>query len=288
VSVTGDAWVAVATGRPDYPEVWQDEKRLARLVGDLLDGPQNGAETEVLAALFETGLIRVNHQNPELKDALEKLRTLRDAIERPVFVRTLTEGTSAPEPVYIRGNHKRPSEEKNPRHFLEGLGGEAMTGRGSGRLEWVEHLLSPDNPLTARVRVNRIWSRVFGRGIVASVNDFGKMGEAPSHPELLDHLAGDFVKEDWSIKKMVRKMVLSSTFRMSSVPSDEAASMDPSNSLLQHMPIRRMSAESVRDHILAASGALKRNLTARNLLLAERSRKPEIGGTHGGEREKGG
>jgi len=105
--------------------------------------------------------------------------------------------------------------------------------------------------------VNRIWSRVFGRGIVGTVNDFGKMGEPPSHPELLDFLAGDFVKEKWSIKTMIRKMVLSSTFRMSSIPSPEAAELDPQNTFLQRMSIRRMPAEAIRDHLLAASGGLK-------------------------------
>lgn len=259
-SPSDDAWVAVTSRRPDWNRVWASEKPVAQIILDLLEGPDSGAATEVLGALYSAGLVTPDRSNPRTREALAKLKKIRDEIERPVFVRTLTSGTDAHEPVYIRGNHKRPSKEENPRRFLAGLGGEAIEGRGSGRLAWAERLLELDNPLTARVRINRIWSRVFGQGLVASVDDFGKMGEMPSHPELLDFLAADFVKERWSTKGMIRKMVLSSTFRMSSVPDPKAAIEDPKNVFLQHMPVRRMSAESIRDHILAASGELKRDL----------------------------
>lgn len=259
-SYSDEAWVAVTTEVPDWGVVWKNGSSIEEVVKALLQGPGDGAEAEVLGALFATGLLSPDLSNPGLKAALEEFKEQREAIEKPVYVRSLVEGTNMDERVYIRGNHKRPSDEENPRRFLAGLNGEAMAGRGSGRREWAEQLLKPGNPLTARVRVNRIWSRVFGTGIVASVDDFGKMGEQPSHPELLDYLAHDFVKEKWSIKAMIRKMVLSSTFRMSSVPSAEAAQLDPKNTFLQRMPVRRMSAESIRDHILTASGDLKRDL----------------------------
>lgn len=265
-SPTDDAWVAVTSQRPDWAEVWASEKSVDQIIADLLSGPSSGAGVEVLGALFSTNLIAPDRSSPKIQNALSRLKELRDRIDRPVFVRTLAAGTDAHEPVYIRGNHKRPSSDENPRRFLAGLGGDAISGRGSGRLAWADRLLAPDNPLTARVRVNRIWSRIFGQGIVASVDDFGKMGEKPSHPELLDFLATDFVREGWSTKAMIRKMVLSSTFRMSSLPDAKAATDDPKNIYLQHMPVRRMSAESIRDHILSASGELKRDLYGPSIL----------------------
>jgi hypothetical protein len=255
-----NAWVAVTSEIPDWPAVWKRGNSVAEVVASLLADPADGAGTEVLAALFRADLLQTNLADETLGHDLEQLIERRKAVEFPVYVRSLVDGTSADEPVYIRGNHKSPGDEKNPRHFLDGLGGNLIKGDGSGRLSWAEHLIKPENPLTARVRVNRIWSRVFGRGLVASVDDFGKMGEAPSHPELLDYLARDFVNEGWSTKAMIRKMVLSSTFRMSSVPGYQAAELDPGNAFLQRMSIRRMSAESIRDHIMASSGDLNGEL----------------------------
>lgn len=264
VSPSDDAWVAVATELPDWGKVWASKGAVEEVIQSLLNGPVDGAGAEVLGALFASGLLEFDRAG--LKEKRDGLEALRKSIAVPVYVRSMVEGTSKDETIYIRGNHKRPSEEKNPRHFLMGLGGELITGPGSGRREWAEHLVSLDNPLTARVRVNRIWSRVFGRGLVASVDDFGKMGEKPSHPELLEFLARDFVKEKWSTKAMIRKMVLSSTFRMSSVPSYQAGELDPGNLFLQRMSVRRMSAESIRDHILAGSGELKRDLFGPSVL----------------------
>ncbi|MDP7107939.1 MAG: DUF1553 domain-containing protein, partial [Roseibacillus sp.] len=122
-----------------------------------------------------------------------------------------------------------------------------------------KRVASVDNPLTARVRVNRIWARVFGRGLVDSVDDFGRMGGKPSHPELLDYLARDFVENGWSTKKLIRKLVLTRTFQMSSIPGPDMITDDPKNLYLQRMPVARMDAEAIRDHILACSGELKRD-----------------------------
>jgi hypothetical protein len=109
---------------------------------------------------------------------------------------------------------------------------------------------------------NRVWHHLFGRGIVPSVDDFGVMGQPPSHPELLDYLADRFVKEGWSLKKLIRAIVLSSAYRMSSVDADPAksAQIDPQNVLLHHMPVRRLEAEAIRDAILAVSGRLDRTV----------------------------
>ncbi len=135
-------------------------------------------------------------------------------------------------------------------------------GRTSGRrralAEWVT---SPDNPLTARVMANRIWHHHFGRGIVATLNNFGKMGEKPTHPELLDWLATEFVARGWSLKQMHRLIMTSKAYQMAS-QFDNAANQkaDPQNQLLWKFRLQRMDAESLRDNILAVSGKLKREM----------------------------
>ena len=117
-----------------------------------------------------------------------------------------------------------------------------------------------NNPLTGRVMMNRLWHWHFGRGIVASVDNFGVLGQRPSHPELLDYLAGQFVHEGWSLKRMLRQIMLSSTYQMSSLPSEKGSQVDPQNLLLHRMRIRRLQGESIRDAILAISGRLDRNM----------------------------
>jgi Protein of unknown function (DUF1553)/Protein of unknown function (DUF1549)/Planctomycete cytochrome C len=126
----------------------------------------------------------------------------------------------------------------------------------SGRRQLAEWLTSPENPLTARVAVNRIWYHLFGEGIVRTVDNFGTTGEAPSNPELLDHLASRFVAEGWSMKKMIRELMLSHAYRMSSTTSDDAAKADPENRLFSHQNRIRLDAEALRDSILAISGKL--------------------------------
>jgi hypothetical protein len=156
----------------------------------------------------------------------------------------------------IRGDVNREGEAIR-RRFLE-VFGEAKVGAssGSGRLELADHLASSANPQTARVYVNRVWHWVFGAGIVATPSDFGKLGGRPSHPELLDWLAIEFVKEGWSTKKLVRRLVLSRTFRQSGVVREKALDDDPDNRLLHHYPTRRLEAEAIRDSLLAVSGRL--------------------------------
>jgi hypothetical protein len=163
--------------------------------------------------------------------------------------------------IHIRGNHRNLGSEA-PRGFLRLISTNAGTPvmKGSGRLEVAEWLASADNPLTARVMVNRIWAQHFSTGIVSSVDNFGKMGEMPSHPELLDYLSDAFVSSGWSLKYLHRTMLLSSTYQMSSEASEDAQRVDPKNRLLQHMPVRRLEAEAIRDAMLAVSGGLDRTL----------------------------
>src|SRR5262249_13389796 len=140
-----------------------------------------------------------------------------------------------------------------------GVGGEGKrvsTGRRTAFARWVT---SPDNPLFARVMVNRIWQHHFGAGLVTTPDNLGKSGAKPSHPELLDWLATEFVRSGWSVKAMHRLIVKSAVYRQSSAHQPDAlarAQSDPDNRLLSHFPLRRLDAEAIRDSMLAMSGEL--------------------------------
>jgi hypothetical protein len=126
----------------------------------------------------------------------------------------------------------------------------------SGRLEFTQWLTDPKHPLTSRVMVNRIWKHLFGEGLVAPIDDFGATGQPPSHPQLLDHLAVRFVENGWSVKTMIRELVMSRTYRQASTWREGAFVSDPDNKLLWRMPKRRLEAEAIRDAMLAVSGEL--------------------------------
>jgi hypothetical protein len=144
-----------------------------------------------------------------------------------------------------------------PRRFLTVLGGQTLApNSGSGRLALAGWVTDPKNPLTARVMVNRIWAGHFGAGLVATPNDFGTRGTAPTHPELLDYLAARFMKEGWSIKELHRFIVLSETYQRSAAVDEGNMKSDPGNSYLWRYPRRRLNAEEIRDAMLAVSGDL--------------------------------
>jgi len=173
----------------------------------------------------------------------------------------MVEGNGVDEFLLVRGRPQRPRGEVSRRLPLA-LGGESLveaTG-GSGRLALARRLTDPAQPLLARVLVNRIWQHLFGRGLVATVDNWGVLGARPSHPELIDHLAVTFVEnENWSIKRLIRRLVLSSAFAMSSsAPPAAALERDPANRLWHHVPLRRLEGETLRDAILAVSGRLDR------------------------------
>jgi hypothetical protein len=158
--------------------------------------------------------------------------------------------------IHIRGSHTNLGQ-LVPRRFLRVIAGDDQSPpRGSGRLELAEWMASRRNPLTARVMVNRVWKHHFGQGLVRSADNFGRMGDRPSHPELLDWLAQRFMDGGWSVKDLHRTMALSNAYAMSSVESADAARLDPGNALLSHMPVRRLEAEAIRDSILAVTGKL--------------------------------
>lgn len=201
---------------------------------------------------------------PTLQSSVERLSrqyaTAREDLEgqlpRPVLCLAMLDGSGENEPVHIRGNHRNLASEEVPRAALSALGGArpAEAQRGSGRLQLAEGLIDLSNPLCRRVMVNRLWYHLFGRGIVQPVDELGAMGTDPSHPELLDYLADRLSRAGWSRKRMLRDMVLSSTYRMDSTPRPECEGRDPDNRLWHRMRIRRLPAESIRDHVLAVSG----------------------------------
>ncbi len=244
-----------------------------------------------MSALIGAGLaIADPDANPTLRRSLTAHREATQKIPTPRYVRSLTEADPKNEPVYIRGSHKNISQEPNPRRFLDAFGGEVFQTSGSGRIDWANRVADPTNPLTTRVIVNRLWHHVFGQGLVPTVNDLGVMGTAPSHPELLDYLAQDLVRSNWSLKTLIRRMVLSRTYQMSTSPSALALTADPANRLLQHMPIKRLNAEAVRDHILVSSGSLDRKMFGASVpayvdnLPASRAKPPVSGPLDGDNR----
>ena len=159
--------------------------------------------------------------------------------------------------VFIRGNPARLGEEV-PRQFLQVLAGPERQpfSRGSGRLELAQAIVRPDNPLTARVMVNRIWQHHFGTGLVRTASDFGLRAEPPSHPELLDWLAREFVKSGWSVKAMHRLIMSSAVYRRSAQCSEINGRQDADNRLLSHFNRERLDFEQMRDAMLAVSGEL--------------------------------
>ncbi len=171
--------------------------------------------------------------------------------------------------VFVRGNEGNYGDEVKP-HFLTCLAGEnpAPFTHGSGRLELAQAIASKDNPLTARVMVNRVWLHHFGFGIVRSPSDFGTRSDPPTHPELLDYMAVQFMKDNWSIKSLHRKIMLSNVYRMASDESPEASQQDPLNLLLSHFNRQRIDFEATRDAALFASGRLDTTLYGRSVDLA--------------------
>ncbi len=162
-------------------------------------------------------------------------------------------------PVLLRGEVQNEGEIV-PRRFLEVLSPDpkkrAVWKKGSGRLELAQAIADPKNPLTARVLVNRLWQQHFGAGFVSSPDDLGHMGGTPVHPELLDWLATKFIEEGWSIKKLQRTILLSSTYQQDSQPNAAGLAADPDNKLLWHYGVRRMEFEEIYDSLLAIAGTL--------------------------------
>ena len=225
-------------------------------------GEADDDDVRWLSWLLEKGLLSNRADaSPELRALIERYRGIERLLPEPRVVEGLEDaGEGRDFPVLISGAAGSPGEAA-PRRFLSRLFGEEPLARGgSGRRELAELLASERNPLTARVMVNRVWHHLFGRGLVPTVDDFGALGEKPSHPELLDYLARRFMADGWSVKRLIRLIVTSRTFQQSSAAAPEAAELDPSNRLLHHFPVRRLTAEEIRDTLLSVAGELSAEL----------------------------
>ncbi|MEX2169927.1 MAG: PSD1 and planctomycete cytochrome C domain-containing protein [Pirellulales bacterium] len=217
---------------------------------------------------------------------------LESQIPEPVWAGAMLDANGVDEHIHLRGSHKRLDPALTQRRFLEALDGESDSQvHGSGRMQLAEQLVAVDNPLTARVFVNRVWHHLFGRGIVPTVDNFGVLGELPTHPELLDYLAAEFMGNGWDTKQLIRRMVLSSTYRMTSTADADAVARDPANRWLHSARIRRLPAEAVRDALLAVAGNLDRkaggaSVPAHITDFMRDHRSPEKSGPFDGDRRR--
>ncbi len=196
----------------------------------------------------------------ELKTLQAELATREKTAPELPSAMGATEGKTSDVPLLRRGNHLTPGAVV-ARRFPVVLAGEkqpSLPKDQSGRLELAKWLIDPKHPLTARVMVNRVWRWHFGKGLVRSVDNFGLIGEKPTHPELLDYLASEFVRDGWSLKKLHKRLMLSATYQLSSAHDLKAATADPDNRLLWRANGRRLEAEAVRDSLLAVGGLLDR------------------------------
>jgi hypothetical protein len=208
----------------------------------------------------EEAIVVLRGDLAKVEGELGPLKAEREKVARRELFETcygVVEGTVADTRIQKRGEPTRLGPEV-PRHFLNILGGDRLTpSAGSGRRELAEWLVRASNPLTPRVIVNRLWHYHFGKGLVETTNDFGLRGRRPSHPELLEYLAGKFVAEGWSLKRLHREMVLSRAYQMSSADEPHGLEIDPANQYLWRFDRQRLDAESIRDSILLVSGELE-------------------------------
>ncbi|WP_233578199.1 PSD1 and planctomycete cytochrome C domain-containing protein [Tautonia sociabilis] len=203
------------------------------------------------------------NQHTELSRKIDELQANHPGAPPRAMVMVDSERPSEPV-IFLRGNPGNRGPQV-PRQFLELLEGKDRTPftDGSGRLELARKIADPENPLTARVMVNRVWMHLFDRPIVGTPSDFGTRGDAPTHPELLDYLARRFVRDGWSIKAIHRLILSSNAYRQASVDRPEAAAIDPENLLLWRQNRRRLELEPMRDAMLAVAGRLDSRLGGR-------------------------
>jgi hypothetical protein len=180
-----------------------------------------------------------------------------DGLPRTFAMGVVERDEAADSPLYARGELDQPREVV-PRGLVRVLcaGPPDSIAAGSGRGELADWLASPENPLTSRVIVNRVWLHLFGRGLVPTPDNFGAAGQPPSHPELLDTLAVDFIANGWSLKRLIRRIILSRAYRLDSAHDPHNFEVDPDDALVWRMSPRRLDAEAIRDAMLFVSGRL--------------------------------
>ncbi|MDA7929883.1 PSD1 and planctomycete cytochrome C domain-containing protein [Akkermansiaceae bacterium] len=215
---------------------------------------QGGLESVFLTRVYEP----TRKMNARVAEVLEKLEQVKRGIPKTPIMRELAANRRRVTRVHRRGSFLDQGEVVVAR--LPGMFGALPEGAPANRLGVARWLTHSENPLTARVMVNRIWARLFGKGIVETEEDFGTQGSVPTHPELLDWLAVDYQEQGWSLKQLLKTMVLSKTYQQSAKVTQDRLAKDPRNALLSRGARFRLSAEMVRDQALAASGLLTREL----------------------------
>jgi uncharacterized small protein (DUF1192 family) len=242
-----DAPVAIAWRSPITGTV-----RVKGTVADAHPAPLDGVGwrlEQVSSPQWCADLLAQAEVGRELATVDSRLTELRAERERFPVAFAVAEGKAADTKTHQRGDPEKPGDIA-PRKNLDILGGQTLSNpKSSGRLELANWLTSPANPLTVRVMVNRLWQWHMGKGLVATPSDFGTRGTLPSHPQLLDHLASEFIRSGWSLKAMHRLLVLSATYRQ------QAVATDTSGLFVGHLR-RRLTAEEIRDSLLAATGEL--------------------------------
>jgi len=250
---------------PLYESDAAEDVRLANLVLGAVErwGRDDASADDVrlLNEALELGWLTDRAEaGTELARWVERYRAVAQTLEPDVTIGGVADWDEGrDERIGIRGSYTQWGVEV-PRGNIRFLGGAAKRAgaNAAGRLELGLSIADDANPLTARVFVNRVWLHLFGQGLVRTPDDFGHLGETPSHPELLDFLARRFMAEGWSLKRLIKLLVTSATWRQDSRPDEVSERNDPENRLWHHMPVRRLDAESIRDSILAASGRLDR------------------------------
>ena len=229
--------------------------RLGGFASAVRNATQSLGDASLLNWLSANGLLMGS--DSKWSRLVAKRREIEASIPDIQRVPSMTEGRAHNEHVFIRGGHRNTGDEV-PRRFLEAIQGstDGFKTTMSGRLELAQWLVDKGNPLPARVAVNKVWHHLMGRGIVGSVDNFGVLGERPSHPELLDHLAGWFRDNGWSTKGLIRRIMLSRTYQMASTTGDAVAEeKDPKNLLLHRANVKRLEGEALRDAILSITGS---------------------------------
>ncbi|WP_164103747.1 PSD1 and planctomycete cytochrome C domain-containing protein [Candidatus Laterigemmans baculatus] len=214
------------------------------------------AEQRKMREELDAMLLKARNAGKKLADHLKQIPPVPSAY-------AVQDGDPVDARIQIKGEPDRLGADV-PRHFPEILGGqqlpEEVAATTSGRLQLARWITSPENPLTARVIVNRVWQRHFGQGLVATSSDFGLRGEPPTHPELLDWLAGEFIRSGWSIKHLHRLILTSRTYQLSSQDRVDNLQLDPENHQYWKFNRQRLDAESIRDTLLSITGSLDRTL----------------------------
>ena len=213
-------------------------------------GKISDAEAKYMDLMLKEGILNneLASMPPRLQKLIKKYRELEKAIIIPKRAPGLHESEVVNSKLFVRGDHRKESHEV-PRSFLEVFSDKKYTSENSGRLQLAHDITSDANPLKSRVLVNRLWNYVFGNGIVPSTDNFGLLGKKPTHPELLDYLALDFEKNNWSIKTALRKMMISETFQLSSEAAKENLDKDITNTYLTYYTPRRLDAEAIKDSL---------------------------------------